>query len=310
MITQFLILLLSLALLYFGAEFSLESAEKVGRRFKLSPLIIGMFLVGIGTSLPEFFVSHISALKNQPELALGTVIGSNIGNVYFILALSSLFTSFNFSTIELRQQLWAHLIVSLLVTPFLLMQKIDMVMGIVLGIFLVIYLYRTFAEMKQQVQDEVTPVDLTESNTALMVFKMFLGFFLLYLGGDYLVSSASVICESFGIPAYVISAILVALGTSFPELITSLLAIYKKKGADLIIGNILGSNIFNIALILGSVAPYKIPVSRVMHMEIALLLFCSLYFLFLHYKRVRFVKTTGILFLAMYIKTVTVWFNS
>ena len=97
MIVSILLVLLSIIILYFGAEFSLDGAEKIGKAFKLSPLIIGMFLVGFGTSLPEFFVTHIAASKGEFNLAIGGLVGSNLANIFLILGLSSLLTTLKLS---------------------------------------------------------------------------------------------------------------------------------------------------------------------------------------------------------------------
>jgi cation:H+ antiporter len=304
MLVDSLIFIGSLVLLYYGAELALDGAEKTGKKLGISPLIVGMILVGVGTSMPEFFVSHIASARGTPEIAIGTLFGSNIANVYLVLGVLALIGPISVGGKDLSNQLIFHLCLILILLPFVLWARLDWLMSVVLLIFITIYLIFTYRSMKK---DQANFKEQVADGFSKIIFKSIIGLTLIYFGGEYLVSSASSICLSFGISAYVVSAIFVAFGTSFPELMTSLIAMIKKKDQDLIIGNILGSNIFNLGLILGSLGIYDIKLTQVLNMELVLLLFCSFYLLFLNKKNVAFNKWAGILFLAMYAKQVSVW---
>lgn len=304
MAADILILICSLTLLYFGAEFALDGAEKIGKKIGLSPLLIGMFLVGVGTSLPELFVGHIASLKGQSEMALGTLVGSNIANIYLILGVCGILTPMSLSGKDMKPQLWFHLALLFVMGPLILLNQINWIAGILLLAYIAAYLVFTYLEMKNNSGIHKEEV---HDNMWIVGAKMLIGFSLLYFGGDLLVDSASSLCLRWGISEYVISAIFVAFGTSFPELVTSLIAIRKKKDTDLIVGNILGSNIFNCGLILGSISFYGMNITSPKLMEMIVLGFCSLYFLFLHYRNVQFNKYAAILFVAIYAKVVSVW---
>ncbi|MGK0367729.1 MAG: cation:H+ antiporter [Thermoproteota archaeon] len=302
---DYILLTLSFIFLYFGAEFSLDGAEKIGKKMGMSPLVIGMLLVGIGTSLPEFFVSHIASVQGSYDIALGGLIGSNIANIFLILGISALIVPLGLGSSEMKTQIKMHLIMVILMIPLLLQKEFNLIGTFVLFSFLTVYLVNIFRGMKKNKIENAEPVEAF--NIPLTTFKMFVGFVLLYFGGDFLVTSGSNICKSFGVSQYVISSILVAFGTSFPELVTALIAALKKKDQDLIVGNIIGSNVFNIALIFGSLGFYKIPLKVDFKMELVILSFAALYMLFLSKRNVKLGKAGGVLFLAMYGKMVYYW---
>jgi cation:H+ antiporter len=308
MTNEVLMLVLSFVMLYFGAEFALDGSEKIGERLGMSPLVIGMLLVGIGTSLPEFFVSHIACLDNKPAMAIGGLVGSNIANIYLILGICSLIIPLGLSSKELRPQLIMHLVLYIVAAPFLFQKNFNSVASIFLFAFILFYLVSIFKQMKKYSSvNPVDPASLADYNYFLLGAKMLVGFVLLFYGGDFLVESVSAICKSLGVSEYVISAILVAFGTSFPELVTALIAALKKKDQNLIVGNIIGSNVFNLGLILGTIGPYDFPISMSLGPEFFLLFFAAIYLIFLSYKGFKLNKIGGIMFLLMYGKMVLQW---
>lgn len=310
MLVSILILLAAIALLYFGAEFSLEASEKIGKKLGMSPLLIGMLLVGFGTSLPELFVGHIASLKGNSGIALGSLVGSNVANTFLILGICAFVSKLSLQNLTLRPHLWIHLLLALALAIVLQRASIDYVAGGILLAVIFIYLFYIFKEMKEE-NIECCDHKLTKEesigNPVLVSLKMFLGFFMLYLGGEFLVKSSSDICVSLGVSEYIISAIFVAFGTSFPELVTALVASIKKKDTDLIVGNIVGSNLFNCAFILGSLSYYRINIAQSFLYEICALAFGSVILVLIAYTSKSFFRKTGFLFLCTYAAMVLHW---
>lgn len=300
---DFLFLILSLVLLYFGAEIALNSSEKIGLKLKWSPLMIGMLLVGLGTSLPEFFVSHIAAFRGEPDIALGNVIGSNITNIFLVLGLSAYLIPISLKNDELIRQFKFHLILTIVCFVFLLRLKFDFLIVITLFIFFIVYLILS----KKNMVEEVSDSDIPQDHIAKVFIMAVIGFTLLYYGGELLVDSGKKICQSLGISEYVISAILIAFGTSFPELVTSLLAVKKKKHTNLIVGNVIGSNIFNIAFVLGTLFPYSFNLKNILWMESVSLILVSLILYILAKKDRVLGRPAGVVFLLTYISAIIHW---
>ncbi len=309
MLVDSLLLLLSLILLYFGAELALNSSEKLGIRAGLSPLTIGMLLVGMGTSLPELFVSHIASMAGSYDMAIGNIIGSNIANTFLILSISTLFVKLPLGDDNLKQNLFFHLILGfLIVLTFAIYQKINLTTFTYLAAFFFIYLYFIYREMKinkdysleksELLEKEI--IDFKDSTTAL-VFVMLVGFAMLYAGGELLVRAGSSLCQSFGISEYIISVIFVSFGTSVPELITSVVAAFRKKHTDIIVGNIIGSNIFNVGMILGSLGFYQIEIKQNSLYESVALLVVSLVLFIMSTMKLSLNKLSSCAFFAVYL---------
>lgn len=302
MTLQVVILILSIVALYFGAEFALDGAEKIGLFFGLSPLVIGLLLIGFGTSLPEFFVSQIACFNGEPGIALGNIVGSNIANLFLIMGISGLITPLFLLQKDIKRQLFIHLALTLLLVAVVFYLNVTPLTSVILFLFFSFFLWDIFNEMKKErklrnPEDEPEEVEKLE----VAVFgKLLAGFVLLYLGGEYLVSSGTALGKIWGVPSYVISAVFVAFGTSFPELVTALIACIKKKNTDLITGNIIGSNIFNVAFVMGSIGIYDIEIKQSFAMEMSVLGFASLFLLALVFLKKNFGKVGGLIFLSTY----------
>jgi cation:H+ antiporter len=311
MYLQVFLLILAVAVLYYGAEFTLESGEKIGRYFGLSPLVIGLLIVGFGTSLPEFFVSQLACLRGESPIALGNIVGSNIANLFLIMGISGLFVTLHILRKEIFDQLIFHIVLTSLLAITLLQKSFTLWSALGLLAFFFFYLYRTFSEMKKQRQ--LKPLDSEEEVKELKFMDgvlLILGFGLLYGGGELLVYSGSGLGESLGISTYVISAVLLAFGTSFPELMTAMLACYKKKNTDLITGNILGSNIFNVSFVLTSIYPYQVIYDRDYTTEIMILCGAAVFLFLLSAMKKNFTRISGVLFCSCYIGIVWYWSQS
>lgn len=301
---QIILLLIAIVALYYGAEFTLESAEKIGLHFGLSPLVIGLLIIGFGTSLPEFFVSQLACLRGNSPIAIGNIVGSNIANLFLIMGLTGIFVNLRMSGKEIKDQLILHLILTGLLCFALYGNSYSPVKALALGIFFFTYLYLTFKKMKNTLAPQD---DDYEAPKFLDFVLIIIGFGLLYSGGELLVFSGGNLARELGVSSFVISVVLVAFGTSFPELVTSLLACKKNKEKDLIVGNLIGSNIFNVAFVLASLAPYKIVYTDRFYLEMISLVFAALFLLMLSYRKMNFGRAAGIIFTALYAINVYFW---
>lgn len=254
---SYLILIISLVGIVFGAEFLVAGSVSVARRYKVSDFVIGAAIVGIGTSMPELVVSFFGALKGNADVAIGNVVGSNIFNVLGILGLTAICFPIAIDrknmTFEIPFCIGVSVILTLLALNFFngTPATIGRVDGIILLLLFVGYMWYSFARDKQNTTDEV-PVETKEPILALWValLKIVGGLALLITSCDFFVDNAIVIAKSWGVSDAIISLTLIACGTSLPELAASVAAACKKN-TQLALGNIVGSNIFNILLILG-----------------------------------------------------------
>ena len=254
---SYLILIISLVGIVFGAEFLVAGSVSVARRYKVSDFVIGAAIVGIGTSMPELVVSFVGALKGNADVAIGNVVGSNIFNVLGILGLTAIYFPIAIDrknmTFEVPFCIGVSVLLTLLALNFFngTPSTIGRVDGIILLLLFVGYMWYSFARDKQNTTDEA-PVEVKEPILALWValLKIVGGLALLITSCDFFVDNAIVIAKSWGVSDAIISLTLIACGTSLPELAASVAAACKKN-TQLALGNIIGSNIFNILLILG-----------------------------------------------------------
>lgn len=252
---EYLILIISLAGIIFGADFLVAGAVSVARKSKVSDFVIGAAIVGVGTSMPELVVSFLGALGGNADVAIGNVVGSNIFNVLGILGLTALLFPVAIGRKEFKFEIPLCIGVSLLLmvlalnffngTPAVI-SRID---GIVLLLIFAGFMWYSFARDRKSATEQES---ITEETTPiwLAIVKIVGGLTLLITSCDYFVDNAVLIAKSFGVNDAFISLTLIACGTSLPELAASLAAAMKRNTA-LALGNIVGSNIFNITLILG-----------------------------------------------------------
>ena len=310
MLLQVFYFILSIIGLYFGAEISLESSERVGRALKLSPLLIGMFIVGFGTSLPEFFVSQLACFRGFYSMGVGNIIGSNIANIFLILGVSSVIYALGLEGKAIKMQFYFHLVVSSIMGIFLYFREINLITTIVMAVFMAVYFYLNLKGDKDNQDNQDNQGDQEDYKVSKLDYlKILVGFTLLYGSGELLVYSGSNIGRSWGVSEFAISAIFVAFGTSFPEFVTSLLACFRKKDVGIIIGNIIGSNIFNGAFILGSIGIYNFKLDSPFTYEIIALIGVSILFIFFNNFKFRISKKVSLLFLPIYALFVWYWLN-
>jgi len=244
-----------LALLIISAKYLVQGGVSVAKYFKIPNLVIGLTVVAIGTSAPELIVSVNAAFSGNPEIALGNIIGSNIINVGFILAITAIIIPIPVNRNSVRLDWPVLMLASVLVYLFLLDNQIRFYEGFILFAILVAYTVfliksskKEVAQSKLEADDEVSKVKQMGLGLAFIVIVISsVG---LAFGADFMVDGASSIATSMGVSKRVISLTIVAIGTSAPELTASIIAATRKE-TDIAIGNIMGSNIFNILGVLG-----------------------------------------------------------
>ena len=244
----YLLFVVGLLGLFFGGEYLVRGASSIARRFGISPLVIGLTIVGFGTSAPEMLVSANAALAGQPAIAIGNVLGSNIANVLLILGVSAVIAPLIIPARQLARDLAFMLLATGAIWVMLLDGMVTRLEGGLLIAGLAVFLYMAFSA--GSVPQEEDAVETSVPKSALMTVG---GLVLLVIGAHFLVDSASTIARTYGISEAVIGLTIVAVGTSLPELATSVIAAFRRQ-TEIAVGNVVGSNIFNIFSILGITA--------------------------------------------------------
>ena len=262
-----------LIILCIGGYAIVSGGVSLAKRLKISSMIIGLTVVAYGTSTPELAAAILAALNSHTELILGNIIGSNISNVGMVIGISAIFAPLLISKITVRKWIPIMIGVSLLVIAMSYDGEISQMDGVILIVALIGFTIYTIKTVKthaitntenigtQHVEGELF-LSRYKIETLPKAFALIgIGIALLFLGGHFTVNGAVAVAESFGLSQLVIGVIIVGIGTSLPELITSVIAIARKQ-TDIGVGNIVGSNIYNILLILGIAATMVgIPVS-------------------------------------------------
>ncbi|GFE67628.1 calcium/sodium antiporter [Chroococcus sp. FPU101] len=257
-ITVLLLLLAGLVLLVVGAELLVRGASDVATRMGIAPLIVGLTIVAYGTSSPEMAVSIQSGLEGNADIALGNVVGSNIFNVLAILGITALIAPMMVANQLIRLDVPIMVGVSVLALVFGADGKISRVDGIILFILAVLYTaFQIYEGRRQAVASALRDVEngnarqrLTPKQLMINVGLILVGLVLLVLGSDFLIDSSIQIAQVLGVSDLVIGLTIVAAGTSLPELASSVVA-SRKGEQDIAVGNVVGSNIFNILAVLG-----------------------------------------------------------
>lgn len=246
-----LFIVLGLVLLVAGGEFLVRGASGLALKMKITPLIVGLTIVSFATSAPELIVSVQASLNNHPDIAIGNVVGSNIANVGLILGLTALFFVMPVTWRVYRNDWWAMIFSSILLGVFIYDDKLVAWEGILLVAGLVGYLLLKVRENKNQqdVEDDL-PEGADKMKTWILGLFIVAAVFSLRYGAEFLVRGAVDVAALIGIEERVVSLTIVAFGTSVPELAASLMAAFRGQ-REMAIGNVIGSNIFNILSVLG-----------------------------------------------------------
>lgn len=308
---ELLYLIIGLAMLLAGANYLVESSVAIAQRVKLSNFVIGLTIVGIGTSAPELLISVSSALKGHGDMSLGNVVGSNICNVLLILGMTAAISPFKIERNTLKRDIPFNIFTSLLLVLLCLdsliseransLSRIDGIIFICIFAGYMIYTMR--ANKAQEEYEESASSSLSGKPIWLAIAIAALSLGVLLVGGNMFLESAVSLARQWGMSEAVISLTIVAVGTSLPELTTSVIAALKGN-AQLALGNVLGSNIFNILLILGLssvISPFDIIgfniTDFVMLVFSAILVYVSAF----TFGKSKVDRAEGIIFIAIYI---------
>lgn len=266
-----LLFVFGLVFLIIGAEILVRGASRIAQKMGIPPLIIGLTVVAFGTSAPELAVSIKSALSAQADIAVGNIIGSNIFNILFILGLSALIIPLRVSQQLIRLDVPLMIGLSVVVLLFSLDHNISRANGFILVTGLIIYLFYLFYQGQKENTDtptektsEIPEADGQQSSWTINIGLVLGGLLLLVMGSRWLVDSAVTFAQFLGVNELIIGLTIVSVGTSLPEVVTSIIAAVRGE-RDIAVGNIVGSNIFNIMAVLGLtsiIAPTGIEVSN------------------------------------------------
>lgn len=248
MTTQLFLLILGLSLLIAGSNYLLKSAVDLSIKLNLSKVVIGLTVVSFATSAPELLISISSALKGSSDIAISNVLGSNIANLGLVLGTALCFTSIKIPKSNIKYDWTFMMFVSILFYFFLKDFVINRIEGLILFVTLIIFLFFIVKIRKDEHMDDVVENEKVSNFKILLL--LILSSLLLYFGSELFVKNSIYFANYFGVSERVIGLTLVAIGTSLPELVTTLVAIYKSE-LDISIGNIIGSNIFNILAVIG-----------------------------------------------------------
>lgn len=257
MLQAIILIVIGFIFLIKGADFLVDGSSNIAKKFHIPEIIIGLTIVSIGTSMPELFVSTTSALEGHTDMAMGNIIGSNVCNLLLILGLSSMIRPVQFQKetrlIEIPMCLILTILFFGLCNTGTGISRLEA--GLLIFLFLLFIGYTIYMGKKGQEFDEIKETkkerkELEKIPVLKNVIYVILGIILLKIGGDFTVDNAIVVAKHFGLSEKFISLTILAVGTSLPELVTSVTAAIKGN-SDIAIGNIIGSNIFNMLLIIG-----------------------------------------------------------
>lgn len=313
---DYLLLVVGLGLLLLAANYLVDASVAIAQRAKISNFIIGLTIVGIGTSAPELFVSISSALSNSGDIAMGNVIGSNISNIFLILGVTAIILPFPIERLQRRRDIpfliFATIFVSFIASDAIVgfsensLNRLD---GIVLLLMFVGYMgwvvIQKGKDPKKALEeaDEEATSSLTGKSPWLLWPIAIASLAMLIFGGNMFLDSAKNLAREWGMTEAVISITIVAVGTSLPELVTAIIAA-SKKNPQLALGNVIGSNLFNLMFILGTASTVKpLVMVDICAWDYLVMIVATfmLYMVVLTFKKDTFDRIEGILFFAAYV---------
>jgi|Deesub1362A_J573_1020465.scaffolds.fasta_scaffold00377_28 cation:H+ antiporter len=278
---DYLLLILGFIFLHFGAESFIKGSSRLAYLYRVKPIIIGLTIVAFGTSSPEAFVSILAAIQKSEGISIGNIIGSNIANIGLVLGLSALVRPIKVESSVLKRELPFMLIVTIIFYIFCIDLALSRFEGSILFAGIIGFIFFQIKYVGENYRKETVLIQKIKK-LKYMVFT-FVGLLLLLLGAQLLVKAGANIALKLGVSQLIIGLTMIAVGTSLPELATSLVAALRKQG-DISLGNIVGSNIFNILFVMGTASlllPFRIEKSLLIVELPIMLLFSLLIFYFL-----------------------------
>ncbi|MDD8049410.1 MAG: calcium/sodium antiporter [Thomasclavelia sp.] len=307
MIIQVLLLIVGFILLIKGADIFVEGASKIALKFNIPQIVIGLTIVAFGTSAPEAAISITSGLKGSADLAVGNVIGSNIMNVLLILGITGCITRLKVKKNTYKYEIpFVVVITGVLLLLGYIGNSLSFIDGIIMWMFFLLFLYYLYRLTKSGEETSIDEIEeLTDKDTTLrLIILLILGMAAIVGGSQLTINSCTAIATEFGIPQRIIGLTIVAFGTSLPELITSVTAAWKGKD-DLSVGNIVGSNIFNILFVLGTtslICPTGVPFQPTFILDgLIAIAAMVLFYVFIDRRKMALTKAGAIVMLAAYI---------
>ncbi len=307
MILDIILLVVGFIVLIKGADIFVDGASSIAGNFKISKMLIGLTIVAFGTSAPEFAVSVKSLISGNGDIVLGNVIGSNILNILLILGISSLFHFLNVKNNTVKKELPITLLITTLFAVLLSDHLFDSNItnaftrsdGIVLLLFFLVFIYYLISMARNKIDD-----DRNEKYMPIVksIIYTIIGLVCIIVGSNFVVDSASSLAAIIGISEKMISLTVIAFGTSLPELVTSVTAT-KKGEYDIAIGNVVGSNIFNIGMVIGLPIAIFGGISDITfnYIDLIVMLLSALLLFIFSFKDKRISKKEGIAFLILFV---------
>lgn len=303
MLLEIFFIAVGFAFLIKGADILIDGASGIAKKFNIPEIIIGLTIVSIGTSAPELFISVSSILSGHEDFSIGNVLGSNITNLLLILGITAIIRPIYFKSktklIEIPMCLFFTVIFIILCN---IGEKVSLIDAVILLICFVFFIIYTIYIGQKNKEYENIPQNINDRKNWKNILYVLIGIIGLKIGGDFVVNNAESLALRFNISEKVISLTIIAIGTSLPELVTSILSAIKNE-ADLAVGNVIGSNIFNMLLVIGVTAiirPIQYNVEYNVQMTI-LLIATILIALFPHLdKKDQMTKSDGFMYIAMY----------
>lgn len=304
----YLLFVVGFVFLIYGATFLVDGAASLAKKYNISNIVIGLTIVALGTSSPELVVNLMASLQGSEDVALGNILGSNISNIFLILGVSALIfpltVNNNTHWKEIPLALLAALVLGITANDAIIdghgLSFITRSDGLILISFFLLFMHYAFSIAKLSNDEEYAIKVFPVAKSWLMIVGGIVG---LVLGGKWIVDGAVVIAASLGMSEALISLTIIAIGTSLPELATCVVAAVKKN-PDIVIGNVIGSNIFNIFFVLGISAVIKpLPFNRVLNFDVYTgIIACALLFVFLLFPRRKVLERwQGGVFVTIYV---------
>ena len=300
---QILLLILGIVVVLKSADWLTNGAVGLATRLEIPQIVIGLTIVAIGTSMPEFFVSTVSAIKGTPDLAVGNIVGSNIFNVLLIVGVAAIVAPITIQRATVRRDIPIAIVASVMLAIMMfddIMSRLD---ALILFIAFIAFIWITLRDSKNVSHESSSSNETIGAKKS--VFLIFIGLVGLVLGSNVFVDNASSLAHAWGISDAVIGLTIVAGGTSLPELATSAVAA-KKGDSGIAIGNVLGSNVFNILMILGLtglISPMHI--QNITYVDMAVMVISMILFWLFSFTKLRVDRWEGCVLIACFLGYIT-----
>ena len=307
MLINIILLVVGFIILIKGADIFVDGASGIAENFKVSKMLIGLTIVAFGTSAPEFAVSVKSIISNNGDIVLGNVIGSNIINILLILGVSSLIHPLNVKNATVKKELPITLLLTTLFAVLLSDSLFDKGLvnaftrgdGITLLLFFMVFIYYLISMARNKIDDDTNNEKLPLLKAIIFSIVGIVG---IVLGSNFVVDSASKIATILGVSERMISLTIIALGTSLPELVTSITAT-KKGEYDIAIGNVVGSNIFNIGMVIGLPISMFGGISKIAfsYIDLIVMIISAVLLFMFSFNDYKITKKEGIVFVLLFV---------